>query len=578
MIETLRKIYLFAGKRQPLLKKSLLFAFLNGLFAAQQFAALYVAVRAVASGTPGTREILLSLGLMIVSVLGRIFASVFSMNQQTVVGYGMVADRRIAVGDRLRYIPMGYFSRNTIGRLTGVVTNTMSDVENYAPMVLVSVIGGFLNAAALTLCLLLLDWRLGLTALAGVVLYLFITDLAAKKSTDAAAERQKAQRSLVEAIMETIQGMSVLRTFGMEQQGHQAVTEVIRSSNRQNRRLVTAVAPYMALQQLVVRVFSIVLLLLTLYLYAAGSLPFVLTVLFAMTSLLMFGSLESAGSQITMVQMLAASIDTANEVSRTPMMDEGGGKIDLPNRDIRFENVSFSYGEKPVLQHIDLTIPEKTMTAIVGPSGSGKTTLCHLLARFWDVQEGRITIGGHDVREFTLDSLMQNISMVFQKVYLFEDTIENNIKFGCPNTTHQQVVEAAKRACCHDFIAALPNGYDTKIGEGGSTLSGGERQRISIARAMLKNAPIIILDEATANVDPENEEALMAAVDQLTRDKTVILIAHRLKTVRNADQILVLEEGRIVQQGKHEALMAQEGLYRSFINAREAAVGWKIQH
>ena len=578
MIETLRKIYAFAGKRQGLLKKSLFFAFLNGLFAALQFAALFVAVEALTAAAPNKNAAWVALGLMVISVLGRIVASIFSMNQQTVVGYGMVADRRITIGDRLRYIPMGYFSRNTIGQLTGVVTNTMTDIENYAPVVLVSVIGGFLNALALVLCLIALNWKLGLTALVGVAVYLAITDLATRKSTAVAERRQSTQRSLVEAILETIQGMAVLRTFGMEKSGQQSVQSVIQQSNRENRALVTAVAPYMALQQLVVRVCSVVVLVLAIYLYGAGELSLVLCILFAMTSFLMFGSLESAGSQITMVQMLAASIDTANEVSRTPMMDEGGGEIDLPNRDIRFEDVSFSYGEKPVLQHISLTIPEKTMTAIVGPSGSGKTTLCHLLARFWDVQEGRITIGGHDVREFALDSLMQNISMVFQKVYLFEDTIENNIKFGCPRATHPQVVEAAKRACCHDFITALPNGYDTKIGEGGSTLSGGERQRISIARAMLKDAPIIILDEATANVDPENEEALMAAVDQLTRNKTVILIAHRLKTVRNADQILVLEEGRIVQQGRHETLMAQKGLYRSFINAREAAVGWKIQH
>ena len=226
---------------------------------------------------------------------------------------------------------------------------------------------------------------------------------------------------------------------------------------------------------------------------------------------------------------------------------------------------------------MSVTIPERTTCAIVGPSGSGKTTLVSLAARFWDVRKGSIRIGGHDVREYTCDSLLRNFSIVFQNVYLFEDTIENNIKFGRPDATRDEVIEAAKKACCHDFIEALPEGYQTRVGEGGATLSGGERQRISIARAILKDAPIIILDEATASVDPENERELLKAVRELTRDKTILMIAHRLSTVRDADQIIVLDKGRIVQQGTHTELIKQEGLYRRFVEAREQALGWRLE-
>ena len=322
--------------------------------------------------------------------------------------------------------------------------------------------------------------------------------------------------------------------------------------------------------------FSVLILAAAVWLYLSGSLTLANALMAVIISFLIFSQIQSAGSGVSALRLVGSSIDHANQVDAIPEMDQKGTALHPGSHDIVFDHVDFSYGSRPILKDVSLTIPDRTSTAIVGPSGSGKTTLCNLIARFWDVEGGRVSIGGRDVRTYTLESLMEQVSMVFQRVYLFHDTIENNIKFGCPNATHEQVVEAAGKACCHDFISALPDGYDTVIGEGGATLSGGEKQRISIARCLLKNAPIVIFDEATANVDPENEDQLQRAIEALTREKTVLMIAHRLKTVRNADQILVLDQGRIVQRGTHEELSAQEGIYQDFVSERTAAGHWSL--
>jgi len=270
------------------------------------------------------------------------------------------------------------------------------------------------------------------------------------------------------------------------------------------------------------------------------------------------------------------AMDQMDALKKENFIDESGKEIAIKHYDIAFKNVNFGYDNRPILKDVSFSIPEKTSTAIVGPSGSGKTTICNLIARFYDVNSGSVTVGGHDVREFTCDSLLKNISMVFQNVYLFHDTIRSNICFGKPDATEKEMVEAAKKACCHEFIMALPHGYDTIVGEGGGTLSGGEKQRISIARAILKDAPIIILDEATASVDPENEHLIQAAISELTRGKTIITIAHRLATIENADQILVVDDGRIAQCGTHQELAAQEGRYKRFAEVRRRAEGWSI--
>lgn len=576
MYGTLKKIFAFAGSKKRLLKKSLLFAFLSGLFSALQFAALFVVIGALVSNNRDGQFIWISLGIMGVSLIGRIITTYFSTMKQTETGYCMVAEKRIHIGDRLRYIPMGYFNKNSIGDITAIVTTTLGDVENSAARVLVSVLGGFFNSVALVIVLLIFDWRIGLVAVAGVLLYLAVAELALRKSAAQSSVRQHTQESLVTSVLEYIQGMGIVKAFGLERDSAQSIRNAIQSSCRNNLKLTKASIPYDAIKQVVVRVFSILLLLASIWLWLGDSLPLVYGLILVIASFMVFNDLENAGNMASLLQMLAASMDTANAIDDPPIMDEKGADITPKTSEIVFDKVDFSYADRKILDQVSFTIPEKTTTAIVGPSGAGKTTMCNLIARFWDVDSGKITIGGMDVQDFKLDSLMKSISMVFQSVYLFADTIENNIKFGCQDATHEQVVEVAKKACCHDFISALPDGYDTMIGEGGGTLSGGEKQRISIARAMLKNAPIIILDEATSSVDPENEDELQHAIEALTHDKTIIMIAHRLKTVRNADQILVLNNAHIVQRGTHAELIQQSGLYADFISARKEAIGWKL--
>ena len=574
MFSVLKKISDFAGTRRGLLKKSMAVAFLGAVFAALQFAALMLTLDILVGGAD--LRIWPVIGVMVVSVVGRAACSYWSTNAETETGYFMVAEKRIHIGDRLRYIPMGYFNDNSLGNITAVVTTTLSDVENNAARCLVSVIGGFLNTLGLCLGLTVADWRLGLLAIAGILAYLGVTELSQRAMLKTGPARQHAQMNLVEAVLEYIQGMSVVKSYGLDKDSGQAVQMTVDESCDKALSLEKSVVPWMGLRQVVVRVFSVAIAVCALAFYSGGTLSLGRCLLMLVASFMLYAELESAGNMADNLQMLGASMDKANSIDDTPVMDIDGAELTPADTSVEFQDVSFAYGDRTILDHVSLTVPSGSITAVVGPSGGGKTTLCNLIARFWDVQSGKITVGGYDVREYKLDSLMKNISMVFQSVYLFNDTVENNIKFGRPDATHEQVVAAARAACCHDFIMALPDGYDTVLGEGGGSLSGGEKQRISIARAMLKDAPIVILDEATASVDPENEAELQAAISALTRGKTLIMIAHRLNTVRNADQILVLSGGHIVQRGTHQELMAQGGLYADFVGVRQEALRWKL--
>lgn len=576
MIEVLKKIWRFAGEEQKNIRKSIIGGFFYAIFHMFQIAAIYVIVLALVDGSTSTAPAWQALGLLIASILGRAIINRFTQLEQTHAGYFMVANKRIGIGDKLKRIPMGYFNDKSLGELTGITTTVLDEVESTGPMVLVGILGGLINSLVMFLFVLAWDWRIGLLALLGMVLYLLILSAMEKRSARIAPKRQKAEAKLVEAVLEQLQGMSVIKSFNLTGKGDKRVRKAMEDSRDNNLAIEKLFTPYTMAQEIVLHVFSVLILVMAVLFCLNGAMSLANALMAVVVSFLIFSQIQSAGSGVSALRLVGSSIDHANQVDSIQEIDEHGKTVCPAKHDITFEHVDFSYDCRPILKDVSIVIPDKTTTAIVGPSGSGKTTLCSLIARFWDVDRGSVRIGGTDVKDYTLESLMDQVSMVFQKVYLFADTIENNIKFGRPEATHEEVVAAAKQACCDEFIRSLPDGYNTVIGEGGATLSGGEKQRISIARAILKDAPIIIFDEATANVDPENEDKLQRAMEALMQDKTIIMIAHRLKTVQKADQILVLDAGRIVQKGAHQELADQPGLYRDFLTARREAAGWKL--
>ena len=576
MIESFRKIWRFAGNETKNINKSVAVGFLNAVLQMFQVAAIYFVVSALTEGEKGGKTAWLALAFELVAVFGGAITASISKMLQTHAGYFMAADRRISIADRLKSVPMGFFNQNSLGQLSGVCTTDIGGIEGMVPMVLVNILGGLISTAVFTIVILIFDWRIGLIVTAGMLLYLCAVSAMEKKSVAIAENTQKSQTALIEAVLETIQGMSVIKSFNLMGKGDKKLKNALEYNCRSNLEVEQVLTPYTALQEAFLQIAGVGMMFAAVMLWKNGEMSLANALMTLVMSFLVFNQIKAFGMGVSMLRLTAASIDRTIETENMPRMDENGKELSPKKHDIVFDHVSFSYEQKTILHDISVTLPDKTTTAIIGPSGSGKTTFCNLIARFWDVNSGSVKIGGSDVRDYTLESLMDQISVVFQNVYLFADTIENNIKFGSPNATHEQVVNAAKAACCDDFINSLPNGYDTVIGEGGSSLSGGEKQRISIARAMLKNAPIVILDEATANVDPENEDRLQKAVEALTRNKTIIIIAHRLKTVRHADKILVIDHGRIVQQGRHEELAAQPGIYADFICGKKETVDWKL--
>ena len=604
MFSTLIKFFKFCDEENR--KKftgSIIVGIFNSLFMAFRIGAVAVMLRGVIGtaieGQPfETKTIWLSFGIMCVSMIGGIITRKVTAMWQCEGGYRTCAKKRIEIAEHLRYLPMGYFNENSLGEITSVTTNTMESVGDVATRAVMMVFQGLLDTSLIIVMLFFFDWRIALVGLAGFGLFEFVNFFMRFAVKNISADKIRDDAAEIGKVLEYIQGIAEVKAYNLVGKRSRELNDVINRRKKTLIKMEMRCIPVSNIQSLVAKLSGVAMMITSLYFYLAGTMALADCATMLVCSFMLFNALEAGGNYSALLRTIDLGVTKASKILALPTMDingkEGGEGLPLapagkpssatPSAGdtpatpplIEASNIDFAYDKRKIIDNISLSIPEHSTTAIVGPSGGGKTTFCHLLARFWDVDKGSVTLDGKDVRDYSMDNLMKNYSFVFQNVYLFHDTIANNIRFGQPEAPMEKVIAAAKKACCHDFISQLPNGYDTVIGEGGASLSGGERQRISIARAIMKDSPIIILDEATANVDPENERDLMKAIEELTREKTVIMIAHRLKTVRNADQIVVIDKGRIAEQGKHDELVAKGGIYARFIDSRKEAVSWKL--
>lgn len=577
MLKILMKFFKFCNEEnRKKFYKSIAFGVLDAIFTGMKIPAAYVAIDAIVNNNITVNTFLLVMGFMLLSTVGKMVINRFYQMLLTEGGYRTCAGKRIEIGEHLRYLPMGYFNDTSLGHITSVTTNILEQTGDIATRAIILVMQGTITTAIVSLGMFIFDVRIGLICVAVILIFFIFNQFTNKSVEKVAPEKIESDKDMVGVILEFIQGIAEIRNYNIISMNNARLNKAIERKTKADIKAEIAAIPLVGVQMLICKLAGVVIAGASIAFYLNGTMKLTYCITMMLCAFIIFESLDLAGTYTALIRIIGKGVDMVNEIMEVEQMDINGEEIHPSNRDIHLDHVSFAYEDKTIIDDVTLDIKEKTTTAIVGPSGGGKTTLTSLIARFWDVKSGKVTLGGRDVRDYSFDSLMENFSFVFQRVYLFEDTIANNIRFGRPEASMEEVMAAAKKACCHDFIMSLPDGYETVVGEGGATLSGGEKQRIAIARAIIKDAPIIILDEATANVDPENEKDLTEAIENLTREKTIIMIAHRLKTVRHADQIVVIDKGKIVQQGKHDELMAEDGIYKNFVSGRKKAVSWKI--
>jgi ATP-binding cassette subfamily B protein len=581
MFKTIKQIIYWCGEFKGKLYIGFLFSFFSGWFSALPVIITAYTIAMMIEEQKGegrfdTKWIGLSILLMLLFIFLRFLFDYFRAKFQEAISYELVSRDRLAIGDLLKRVSLGYFQKVNTGDILSSITTGLHTLENMGIRMVDNFIGGYLNFLCIFLWIAVINLRVSLitiAAVAGSFLFLLVIS---KYSVQNAPVSAQTGRDLTNAAIEYARGLPVVKSFGQDGAAIDSMKKACKESKRIHLKIEWGFVPANCLHLLILKTGSMILVLSSVYLGWTNQISITNMLLLSFLSFSVFASIEPISDSAHVLGVIEVAMNQLDALRSEEFIDEGGREIPLTHYGIEFRDVSFGYDSRLILNHVSFVIPEKTTTAIVGSSGSGKTTICNLIAKFYDVNRGSIEIGGMNVKEFTCDSLLSNISMVFQNVYLFHDTIRNNICFGNPNATEKEMICAAKKACCHDFITALPEGYGTVIGECGGTLSGGEKQRISIARAILKDAPIVILDEATASIDPENEHYIQAALSELTKGKTIVTIAHRLATIENADQILVVDQGGIVERGTHKELVKKEGVYKKFVEIREKAEGWHI--
>lgn len=583
MFGTLKRIIKLSGDMAWKIKRSFIYSFIDGIFESFTLIAIFYFFKGVNLDNPiepiiEVRVIGKCTIILLIGIIGRILFKLATYRLQGHAGYEMVAKERLHMGEILKRVPMGFFNANNLGELTNTVTSDMQFVEKQAPFILDKMVNSTINVFVICVAMIIFHWEIGLVFLTGLFLAVLVLNLMQKKALKLTKIQKEAQVQGVSSVLEYIQGISVFKLFNLSNNNSSRVKSSFDEYSRANCDLELKFIPLNMLFSLSLKISCAIILFIAPYLVMNGQLSSINMIVILVAIFSIYTPVEALGSITGLTRMLEISLDRMEKIKEFPLIDENSNDVDLKSFDINFKNVSFGYNDnETVINNISFHIPEKNMTALVGPSGCGKTTITRLIARFWDVQKGSIEVGEVNVKDMTCDSILKNMTMVFQNVYLFNDTIANNIKFGKSDATMKEVEEAAKKARCYEFIKELPDGFNTIIDEGGSSLSGGQKQRISIARAILKDAPIVLLDEATANIDPENEFYIQQAISELVKDKTLIVIAHRLSTISEANQILVMEHGKIVQSGTHNQLIKEKGIYKKFWQVRESAGNWKLK-
>ena len=576
MIKMLKKFFEFCPpKRKKQFYVAIILTVLMGFCEAAKLPAIWYLFSNIFAGTLDLNVILYSFLIMIIPACISAVLKYVSTMLQVDGGYSTASEKRIEIAEHLRYVPMGYFNKNSLAYITSVTTNTMEQLSDIATRVVMLVTTGLINTLIIVCSLFFFDYRIALIALVGVIIFLIFNEWIKYLGKKFAPEKEKVDLELVSSILDYVMGISEIKSFNLFGKYSKRFNEANEKGTKLYTEVELKMIPVQTIQTYITRLIGVCMTFASIVLFINGYNDLATTMTVIIASYIIYSSLDAMGAFNALSKIIERCVERGNDILSIETMNIKGENYKPKTRDIELKNVSFSYGEKKIIENLSLKIKENTKVAFVGPSGAGKTTICHLMARFWDVSDGEVLLDGKNVKDYNIDSLMENFTFVFQNVYLFNDTILNNLKIAKENARKEEIDRALKLACC-EFVNDLPNGINTIIGEGGSTLSSGELQRLSIARAILKDSKIVILDEATANVDPENEEKLMKAIDALTKNKTVIMIAHRLKTVKNCDNIFVIDEGKIVESGKHDELIKEDGIYKKFISDRKEAVGWKI--
>lgn len=577
MIALMKRILNVAGGYKGRIQLAFVFSFLKSLLAKAPIGMAFLVLTAFLDGSADGRLCLTMGAAMAICLVLQVLCQHAADRLQSAAGFMVFAEKRMELGAHLRKLPMGYFTEGNIGKISSVLSTDMVFIEENCMTALADMMSYIFAEAIMLAFLFAVHPWLGLAGCALMLLVLAIAKGMRREGLEDSDIRQAQSENLTDAVLDFAEGIGIIKTYNLLGEKSAELTENFRESRKTSIDFEENHAPWQRRLNLVFGLGVAVVVALTLFLRGRGLLDSSLAVGVMLFVFDLFGPMKALYGQSSRLTVMNSCMDRIEEVfAEAELSDKGTAHIPARSGgpEVEFRNVSFSYGEKETLHDISFRLEKNQMAALVGPSGGGKSTIASLLARFWDVKSGQVLVRGVDIRTVPLSELMAHISMVFQRVYLFQDTIYNNISMGRPDASREEVIEAARKARCHDFIMSLPDGYDTVVGEGGESLSGGEKQRISIARCILKDAPIVILDEATASVDADNESYIQQAISELCKGKTLLVIAHRLNTIRNADQIFVVAEGQIVQWGVHEALMQEEGIYRKFVSVRENSQGW----